>query len=444
MGGQLGVAFSGAIAAAGDIDQDGYDDVVIGAGGDETLTSYLGGAYVFRGTSTGLSASPAWSFQSDQGASMFGASVSCGDVNGDGHVDLLICGHTYDHGEVDEGRAWLYLGTVGGFASTPSWSVEADQSGANLGGGVIVGDINGDGRADAVLGAHGFDNGQLDEGRVFVYLGSPCGLSPQPVWTAENDDAGSAMGIRVAGADVNGDGFADVLAGAYLYGPAERGRAYAFYGHQFNDCNTNGVDDAVDLSSLSSLDCNGNSVPDECDIGCTSTDANANGVPDECDPTITAYCFGDGTGSPCPCGNSGASGHGCGNSANASGAVLTWSGNASIANDTLVLHGSGMPSNATPSAIYIQGTEQDSLGIGTPVQDGLRCVIGNLVRLGTRPNPGGQSQFPDVGTPSISVRGGVMTPGTYRYQVYYRNAAAAFCPPGTANWTNGVEVPWWL
>lgn len=432
----------GSIHSAGDVDGDGYCDMLISAPGDATPPVVVGTVYLYRGTATGLSPTSSWSVPS--GHPTGGGGATAGDVNGDGYADVIVGEASYSGGQAGEGRATVYLGSPTGPSSTPDWSVEGNQVGAHLGAAVAgVGDINGDGYGDVVVGAHEFDNGEVDEGGVFVYLGSACGLSAQPTWTAESDDAGAAMGIRVAGADVNGDGLGDVLAGAYLYGPAERGRAYAFYGQQLDDCNANGIDDAIDLSSSTSPDCNGNTVPDECDIQCTSSDANGNGVPDECDPMITAYCFGDGTGTPCPCGNSGTAGHGCGNSVNATGAVLTWSGNASIANDTLVLHGSGMPNNATPSAIYIQGTEQDSLGDGTPIQDGLRCVIGSIVRLGTRPNPGGQSQFPDVGTLSISVRGGITTPGTYYYQTYYRNAAAAFCPPGTANWTNGVAVPWW-
>ena len=75
----------------------------------------------------------------------------------------------------------------------------------------------------------------------------------------------------------------------------------------------------------------------------------------------------------------------------------------------------------------------------------MRCAGGTLLRLRTKVNVGGASSFPDsVETISLSVRGGVV-PGsgvTRRYQTYYRNAAAAFCPPETFNVTNGLTIDW--
>jgi hypothetical protein len=154
----------------------------------------------------------------------------------------------------------------------------------------------------------------------------------------------------------------------------------------------------------------------------------------QCGPTGMPFCFGDGTGTSCPCGNSGAAGNGCASSVNASGANLTTGGNSLLANDTLVLQGSGMPSS---SCLYFQGTTQVSSVFG----DGLRCAGGAIVRLGTKTNVGGSSQYPTAGNPSVSVRGNVTAPGTRTYQVWYRNAAA-FCTPSTFNLTNGVLITW--
>ncbi len=76
--------------------------------------------------------------------------------------------------------------------------------------------------------------------------------------------------------------------------------------------------------------------------------------------------------------------------------------------------------------------------------DGVRCVDGNLIRMRTKQNAGGASEFPEAGEPLVSVRGQT-PPGsglTGYYQVYYRNASAAFCPPATFNVTNGYRITW--
>jgi hypothetical protein len=71
----------------------------------------------------------------------------------------------------------------------------------------------------------------------------------------------------------------------------------------------------------------------------------------------------------------------------------------------------------------------------------LRCAGGTIIRLGTKANTGGASQYPVGGDASVSVRGQVVAPGTRTYQVWYRNAAA-FCSASTFNLTNGLEIAW--
>jgi hypothetical protein len=152
----------------------------------------------------------------------------------------------------------------------------------------------------------------------------------------------------------------------------------------------------------------------------------------------TPFCFGDGSGTACPCGNSGGAGNGCASSVNANGANLASSGAPSLSNDTLGLVGTGMPSS---SALYFQGTTQIGGGAGATFGDGLRCAGGSVVRLHTETNVGGASQYPQPGDPSISVKGMVTAPGSRTYQVWYRNAAA-FCTPSTFNLSNGLLVVW--
>jgi uncharacterized membrane protein len=163
-------------------------------------------------------------------------------------------------------------------------------------------------------------------------------------------------------------------------------------------------------------------------------------MPDHTPPTVgVAACFGDGSSIPCPCGNVGVTGRGCPNSVNASGALLTSTGVASLGHDTLKLLGSNMPSG---NCVYIQGT---TLTGGTVVYDGVNCSGGALLRLGVEENNiAGSSCYPKPGSGDfpVSVRGMITTPGTYTYQVYYRDNDPSFCPPGTANFTNASTLTW--
>jgi hypothetical protein len=153
----------------------------------------------------------------------------------------------------------------------------------------------------------------------------------------------------------------------------------------------------------------------------------------------SAFCLGDGTGTACPCGNSGAVGRGCANSIDASGALIGAIGTASVSADSFVLQGSGMPNS---SALYFQGTSQLGGGLGVVFGDGLRCAGGTVVRLGTKSNVAGASQYPAAGDASVSVRGLVPAlGGTRTYQIWYRNAAA-FCTSSTFNLSNGLSVTW--
>jgi hypothetical protein len=154
---------------------------------------------------------------------------------------------------------------------------------------------------------------------------------------------------------------------------------------------------------------------------------------------VTEYCFGDGSGTACPCGNASAVGsnEGCLNSLGTGGKLVT-GGIARITNDTFVLEGSRMPSS---SSLYFQGNVQVAGGAGGVFGDGLRCANGSVVRLGTKTNVNGSSTYPGASDTPVSIKGALTSGVTRTYQVWYRNAAA-FCNPETFNLTNGASVIW--
>ncbi len=103
-----------------------------------------------------------------------GASVStAGDVNGDGYSDVMVSAHIYTNDQASEGRAYLYLGSSSGLNSTPAWTGEGNQDTAYYGITVAsTGDVNGDGYADIGVISYHFDDPEVDEGKAFLYYGN--------------------------------------------------------------------------------------------------------------------------------------------------------------------------------------------------------------------------------------------------------------------------------
>ncbi|MFO0687052.1 MAG: hypothetical protein U0234_33615 [Sandaracinus sp.] len=151
-----------------------------------------------------------------------------------------------------------------------------------------------------------------------------------------------------------------------------------------------------------------------------------------------AFCFGDDSGTPCPCANPSAPATGGCMSSLGLGGALRASGVASVGADTLRLVAWDLPNSTT---LYFQGSTQENGGAGTLLGDGLLCVGGSLVRLGAKTNAGGGSSYPQAGDAPVSVRGAATAGATLRYQGWYRNAAA-WCTSATFNLTNGYEVLW--
>lgn len=227
--------FGWSVATAGDVNDDGYDDVIVGAHYHDAGSSNEGGAYLYLGSAAGLESTSAWHADGDQGGAQFGWCVAtAGDVNGDGYSDVLVGAPYYDAGQTDEGRVYLYLGGTSGLEGIPAWYADSNQDYPDFGISVsTAGDVNGDGYSDVLVGAPRYDAGQTDEGRVFLYLGSTWGLESIPAWEAESDLADAWFGASVATAgDVNGDGYGDALVGApsCAAGDPADGWAYLYLG----------------------------------------------------------------------------------------------------------------------------------------------------------------------------------------------------------------------
>lgn len=238
--------FGSSMASVGDVNGDGYNDVLVGSkcgDGEVPRSSSPGRGYLYLGGPLGLEAQPSVVFQDPQpdSKSNFGQSVAAaGDVNGDGYADVIIGAPNMLH---SQGRAYVYLGHPDRPAVTPSLVLDDpaatrfDLFGYSVAG---VGDVNADGYADVLVGAHGTAH---YKGKSYLYLGSAAGLTNATRLTVPGPDAreGDQFGTHGIGlGDVNHDGYADIAISSNATVDAQ-GKVYVFFG------NKNGIDTRPDL-----------------------------------------------------------------------------------------------------------------------------------------------------------------------------------------------------
>lgn len=224
-------AMTWSVSGAGDVDNDGYDDVVVGLMGYSNGETFEGAANVYYGSSSGININEKTTLEANQQFSAMGVSVAGpGDLNGDGFDDIIVGASEYTNGQAAEGVVFVFNGSSTGISSVASALLEKDQANADFGHSVCgLGDVNGDGYDDIAVGAYHFAHGQNNEGASFIFLGSPQGPTANS-FIYESDQAGAQMGISVRGAgDVNGDGVADLIIGAQTFGTNAEGAAFVFH-----------------------------------------------------------------------------------------------------------------------------------------------------------------------------------------------------------------------
>ncbi|WP_345940571.1 cadherin-like domain-containing protein [Nostoc sp. UIC 10630] len=274
--------FSGSsVSSAGDINNDGFDDLIIGAAdASPNGQPFAGESYVVFGSSNGFGAS--LNLSSLDGSNGFvinginegdfsGGSVSsAGDINDDGFDDLIIGASSASaNGQNGAGESYVVFGSSNGFGASLNLSSLDGSNGfvingidnRDLSGSSVssAGDINGDGFDDLIIGASGsFPNGENRAGESYVVFGSSnrfgasfnlSSLDGSNGFVINGIDAIGFSGSPVSSAgDINGDGFADLIIGAPFGSPNGQngaGENYVVFG--FGTLATTNEDTAVTI-----------------------------------------------------------------------------------------------------------------------------------------------------------------------------------------------------
>ncbi|MGG7660905.1 T9SS type A sorting domain-containing protein [Dyadobacter sp. BHUBP1] len=233
-GDQIEAQFGFSVACAGDVNADGFADLIVGARYYDKGQNNEGAAFIYQGSRDGLV--PATSvLESNQGDAWLGSAVApAGDVNGDGFSDVLVGSYAFDHGQKDEGSVFVWYGGGDSVKETVITNLEMNLPDTHFGWSVAgAGDVNGDSFGDIVVSADGYDNGELNEGAAFIFYGTTNGISQDTVTIIESNQIGVKMGIVTSAGDVNGDGNDDIIIGIPWYNitpAAAEGAIFVFYG----------------------------------------------------------------------------------------------------------------------------------------------------------------------------------------------------------------------
>jgi hypothetical protein len=211
--------FGYSVADCGDLNGDGYDDIIAGA---HLTNSNTGRAYIYFGGNN-MSSSPSIVLNGEASNNYFGISVAnAGDVNADGYNDVIVGAYGYSG---NTGRAYIYYGgyNMDNIADVVISAPVSNSFGYSVS---TAGDVNGDGLSDVIVSAHTYSS---NKGRAYIYYGGLI-MDNSPDKTLEGFATGGFFGFSLSGAgDINGDGYSEVVVGAYAIS-AFTGSAYLYYG----------------------------------------------------------------------------------------------------------------------------------------------------------------------------------------------------------------------
>jgi hypothetical protein len=219
--------FMNEAAPAGDVNGDGYDDLIAGDNAAEE-------AYLYFGGPRGVAETPDQTLAGPPGALAFGwAAGTARDVNCDGYDDVYVSAIATTRVNTQDGEVYVYLGGPSGVSTTPAQALRGSgERLANFGYEVIATYLDADNRADLVISEdRDFFFGGPEFGRVFVFLGAGSGVSPTPSRTLvcpRGPFNGFGHSLASLG-DADGDGLGDFVVGAYAVG-GNTGEAYVYRG----------------------------------------------------------------------------------------------------------------------------------------------------------------------------------------------------------------------
>jgi hypothetical protein len=216
----------GAVSGAGDVNADGYDDLIVGAPLNSEAFHLAGKAYVYSGRTGDL----LWSYLGEESYRQLGFSVSgAGDVDNDGCDDVIIGSPWNYAGETWPGKAYVYSGRTGEQLWTFVGEVPWEHFGYRVS---DAGDVDGDGHADLLVGSLNPDGFEQNTGQVNIYSGR----TGEVIWTFTGEGFHNHFGSALSGAgDVNADGYDDVIIGAFTWPDTAQdvyrtGKAYVYSG----------------------------------------------------------------------------------------------------------------------------------------------------------------------------------------------------------------------